>query len=255
LKTHAEGAGGASFADALAAIEGIEGWLTVDQARLLYYRAARLGPGSRIVEIGSHHGRSTIVLSLGAPEDAEIVAIDPFASAERPPGQPLTDSEAGERDLELFLDNLERAGVRHRVRHVRETSGDALRLPSDPIDLLYVDGAHEFGAARSDIRHWGARVRPGGTMLVHDSFSSVGVTLAQLVSLFFGSRFRYVGRTRSLAEYRRLAMSDRQRMASAGRQAAQLPWFVRNVVVKVALVAGLRPLARLLGHTQDTYPH
>lgn len=245
----------ASFDGALRAIEGIEGWLTVEQARILHDRAGRLAPGSRILEIGSHHGRSTIVLALGAPEEAEIVAIDPFVSAERPTSEPLSDAEIGERDLNLFCENLEGAGVLDRIRHVRAMSSDALELVPGPVDLLYVDGAHEFAAARSDIRGWGARVRPGGTMLIHDSFSSVGVTLAQLATLFFGSRFRYVGRSRSLAEYERRPVSGLERVTSAGRQAAQLPWFARNVIVKVAIVARARPLARLLGHTQETFPH
>lgn len=245
----------ASFDDALRAIEGIEGWLTVEQARILHDRAGRLAPGTRIVEIGSHHGRSTIVLALAAPKEVEIVAIDPFGRAERPTSEPLTDAEAGARDLNLFHENLARAGVAGRVDHVRATSSEAFGLLSGPVDLLYVDGAHDFAAARSDIRGWGIRVRPGGTMLIHDSFSSVGVTLAQLVTLFFGKGFRYVGRSRSLAEYERRPVSGLERVTSAGRQAAQLPWFGRNVIVKVAIVARARPLARLLGHTQETFPH
>jgi predicted O-methyltransferase YrrM len=246
---------GASFDDALRAIEEIEGWLTVDQARILYDRAAGLAPGSRIVEIGSHHGRSSIVMALGAREEVEIVAIDPFARPERPPGVQLNDAQVGERDLDLFHANLARAGVRHRIRHVRKYSAQALGAVSGSVDLLYVDGAHEFAPARSDIRDWGARVRPGGTMLVHDSFSSIGVTLAQVVTLFGGNRFRYVGRSRSLAEYRRQPISGLERGWNAGRQAAQLPWFVKNVIVKMAVVAKLRPLARLLGHEDEGFPH
>ena len=70
------------------------------------------------------------------------------------------------------------------------------------IAVLFIDGAHRYAPARSDIRTWGARVSSGGTMLIHDSFSSVGVTLAIARELLLRSRFRYVGRSRSLAEYR-----------------------------------------------------
>jgi hypothetical protein len=89
-------------------------------------------------------------------------------------------------------------------------------------------------------------------MLVHDSFSSIGVTLATLVSVTFGERWRYVGRTASLAEYRRERAA---RIPNAARQLAQLPWFVRNVIVKVAIVTRLRPLARLMGHRGDHWPY
>jgi predicted O-methyltransferase YrrM len=244
----------ASFEEALGAIDGVEGWLSEEQARVLHRHAAHLPAGSRIVEIGSHHGRSTIVLALGA-EGAEIVAIDPFGRPERPVTAGLTDAEVGERDLRTFEANLERAGVRERVQLVRADSSDALRLVHGAVDLLYVDGAHEFRPANSDLREWGARVRPGGTMLVHDAFSSVGVTLAQVVSLFLSEEFRYVGRTGSLAQYTRERVPALARVPNALRQGLQLPWFARNVAVKAAILTGLRPVARLLGHTDETFPH
>ena len=75
-------------------------------------------------------------------------------------------------------------------------------------------------------------------MLIHDSFSSIGVTLAIVRELLLGRRFRYVGRSRSLAEYRAdLAGGDRPATPCASSR--QLPWFVRNVGLKVVLIAGL----------------
>ena len=38
-----------------------------------------------------------------------------------------------------------------------------------------------------------------------------------------------------------------ERVANAGRQLAQLPWFARNVVFKVLIKANLRPVALRLG--------
>jgi predicted O-methyltransferase YrrM len=220
------------FDDALRAVDGIGGWLTDEQARVLYERAAALPAGARIVEIGSYHGRSTIILALAAPA-AEIVAIDPFAAEQIATRERLREADVGESDLQTFERNLERAGVRPRVQHVRAFSSDALAQVEGGVDLLYVDGAHDLRNALGDLRGWGARVRDGGRMLVHDSFSAVGVTLAEAAALFLSDRFRYVGRTRSLAEYRRERVG---RLGNSMRQAAQLPWFARNLVVKVALV-------------------
>ena len=132
---------------------------------MLYERARALPPQGRIVEIGSHHGRSTIALALAAPVGAEIVAVDPFARLERPSGEPLSDTDGGARDLQLFYTNLANAGVRERVRHVRASSLDALDSVEGLADLVYVDGSHSFSDARADIGQWGARVREGGTML------------------------------------------------------------------------------------------
>jgi hypothetical protein len=45
------------------------------------------------------------------------------------------------------------------------------------------------------------------------------------------------------------------RIPNALRQLAQLPWFARNVIVKIGLLTGLRPLARLMGHEGDDWPY
>ena len=92
----------------------------------------------------------------------------------------------------------------------------------------------------------------GGTMLIHDSSNSVGVTGAQLRTLVFGRRFRYVGRSGSMSEYRRDDMDRKDRLGSALRQLGQLGYFVRSVAIKSALVARRPRLARAIGHHQDS---
>jgi hypothetical protein len=216
-------------------VNEVEGWLTDDQARRLSARAAEAR--GIVVEIGSFRGRSTIVLASAAPE---VVAIDPHAGSDRGPQEIAADAARGAEDHEAFKANLARAGVAHRVRHVRRASAEALGAVDGPVALLYVDGAHRFGPARADLADWGARVGPGGAMLVHDAFSSVGVTLALLAECVFSPRWRYAGRTGSLAEYERVSLRGGARARNALRQLAELPWFARNLAIKVLIVARLR---------------
>jgi Methyltransferase domain len=228
----------------------VEGWLTEAQAARLHARAAGPRPAGVVVEIGSFRGRSTIVLARAA---GAVVAIDPHAGGDRGPQEIAPDAVRGDEDHRAFLTNLLAAGVAGRVRHVRRPSGEALADVDGPVSLLYVDGAHRLGPARDDIARWGARVVPGGTMLVHDAFSSVGVTLALLAECVVSPRWRYRGRTGSLAEYERVArpLAGPARVADALRQVAELPWFARNVAIKALVLARLRPLAHRLGLPAD----
>jgi predicted O-methyltransferase YrrM len=242
--------------EALRAIDGVEGWLSEDQARRLWNAAVEVRSGGQIVEIGSFRGRSTIVLSRAAAEGVGIVAIDPHGGGDRGPQEITPDQVRGDEDNRVFRANLEGAGVNGRVRHVRLMSDEAHGSVDGPIDMLYVDGAHRYKPARDDIAAWGARVPVSGTLLVHDAYNAIGVMLAQLRLLFFSREWRYVGRSRSLAQYRRLPMSSGERVTNALRQAIHIPYFVRNLVIKVALVARLRPLARLLGQPdEDAWPY
>jgi hypothetical protein len=156
----------------------------------------------------------------------------------------------------VFVANLVAAGVSHRVRHLRRFSNEAHDAIAGSFALLFIDGAHRYAPARSDIRSWGSRVAPGGTMLIHDSFSSVGVTLAIARELMFGRRFRYIGRTRSLAEYRAdLGAGWRARWLNALRQIAQLPWFLKNLAVKVLLTLRLRGLIKRVTGRAPEWPY
>jgi predicted O-methyltransferase YrrM len=191
-----------TLADVMESVSDVEGWMSPDQAATLYDAASNVPVGGTIVEIGSFRGRSTIVLASAAAVGVDIVAIDPHAGNDRGPQEIDGFVTEAASDHEVFLANLERAGVRERVRHLRAFSSDALADVDGEIDLLYVDGAHRYRPALDDIERWGSRVRTGGTMLIHDSFSSIGVTGAILRSLVAGHRFRYVGRARSMTIYR-----------------------------------------------------
>ena len=225
-----------TFDAALAQVRDVDGWMSPDQAERLYRAAAGTRSGDQIVEIGSFRGRSTIVLASAAADGVPVVAIDPHAGNDRGPEEIEGFASEAATDHDVFNANLAAAGVTDRVRHVRAFSNEAHGEVAGDIAVLYVDGAHRFSPARADIVDWGARVAPGGTMLIHDSFSSVGVTLAILRELLISPRFRYVGRARSLTEFRAdLDGTPKSRALNALQLVAQLPWFVKNVLLKVLI--------------------
>jgi hypothetical protein len=207
-----------------------------DQALVLWDAARSVRPGGLVFEIGSHQGRSTLVLAAAArAAGAEIVAVDPFVEGRMFGG-------AGTRAA--FEANLETAGLREVVRLVAEPSRALRPSWTGRIDMLYIDGKHDYWTVGDDLR-WAAHVPAGGVVLVHDAFSSVGVTLGLLRHVLPGRRLRYLGRTGSLARFEVAPPAARDRFRMLG----ELPWWLRNIAIKV----GLR-LARLSGrHRPDPY--
>jgi hypothetical protein len=228
------------FADAWALADAIEGWLTRDQAAVLFDSVRSLARGSTVVEIGSHQGRSTVVLASALPEGGRVVAVDPFPA----------DWRYGAPDTRARLEaHLDQAGVGDRVEIVTTPSRAARTSYRGGVALVYVDGKHDYWTVRDDLR-WADRLPAGGAVLVHDAFSSLGVTLALLRTVPV-ARIVYTGRTGSLArlEVGRPVLADRL------RPFGEVPWWVRNLVVKVLLRLRLRGPARLLGHDLSDDPY
>jgi predicted O-methyltransferase YrrM len=230
------------FDDAFALADRIPGWLTRDQARVLWDAASALTEGSHVVEIGSHQGRSTVVLARALGRNGgRLTAIDAFVDSPR---------YGGASTRAVLLANLEQAGVSSIVDVVVARSRQARSRWSEPIDLLWVDGKHDYWTCTDDLR-WTRHLPDGGRCLVHDAFSSIGVTSSLMLNVLPSRRLRLIGRVGSLAtiEVSRPHLADRFRFL------AQLPWWVRNVVIKVLLRLGLGSVTRRLGHVGPFDPY
>ncbi|GAA0902278.1 class I SAM-dependent methyltransferase [Virgisporangium aurantiacum] len=233
----------AGFESAWTIADQIPGWLTRAQGAMLWQAVRRLGPAAHIVEIGSHQGRSTVVLGRAAQAiGARVTAIDPFVEGRLFGG-------ASTRDR--FEANLVRAGVTDTVTLLAEYSTKARpKWTGGAVDLTYIDGKHDYWTFADDLR-WAEFMAPDAEVLVHDCFSSVGVTSGVALKVLPSRRYSYVDRAGSLARFRvtRPAAADRVRLVK------QLPWFTRNVGLKVLLRLRLRPVARAFGHDSPYDPY
>jgi hypothetical protein len=237
-----DSSGEAGWTAAWARAEAIPGWLKQGQARLLWDEATALPTGSTVLEIGSHQGRSTVVLGTAArTRGGTVIAVDPFVEG-RLFGGPSTHDK--------FVANIADAGVSDVVELVQDYS-TRLRLTWErPFDLLFIDGKHDYWTLSDDLR-WAEHLPPGAAVVIHDCFSSIGVTLGILRHVLLGSTLAYERRSDSQALFRvrRPTGSDRVRILR------ELPWWLRNVVVKVLLRLRLRPVARVLGHDSPYDPY
>jgi predicted O-methyltransferase YrrM len=226
---------------------GIQGWLSDGQARALAEAAEKAPPGSAIVEIGSHHGRSTVVLGSTKPAGVRLLAIDPFDDPRWGGGQ---DSYG------VLQDNLTRAGLDGEVEIFRGTSEQAAdHWDGSPVGMLFVDGAHDRRSVLLDLDRWEPFVVDGGVVCLHDAFSSPGVTLALLQRHLLSRSFRYIGSVRSLAMLRREHLSPLAVPVSGLRLLSRLGYFARNALIKVAMRRGWEAPQRLLGHREPGFPY
>jgi predicted O-methyltransferase YrrM len=231
-----------TFDEAWAVAERIPGWLTREQAAVLWDAARRLSPGARIVEIGSHQGRSTVVLGHVARDlGLRLTAIDPFVDGRLFGGEPTRGK---------FEKNVSAAGLTDVVELVVDYSTRLRPHWTEPFDLLYVDGKHDYWTFTDDLR-WSEHLADGGEIVVHDCFSSIGVTSGVLVKILPGRRYTYLDRAGSLARFRLRPPAGADRV----RILRELPWFARNVGVKILLRLRLYPLARAVGHTGRYDPY
>jgi hypothetical protein len=154
----------------LAAMRRVEGWLDDAEADLLIGASAQvlreLPSAHALVEVGSHCGRSTVVLGKVAQAvrpEARVYAIDPH------------DGRLGALDgsliqrhpsLASFRRNIAAAGVSEVVVSIQSRSEDVSW--TEPIALLLIDGLHDYTSAARDFHHFERHVVIGGYVLFHD---------------------------------------------------------------------------------------
>jgi len=133
----------------------IPGWLADEEGEALYDIARTCTGKGVIVEIGSWKGKSTVCLGLGSKAGASlpVYAIDPHAAY-----------RFGE-----FKASVERAGIAELVHPVASFSQRAAEDFHEPIELLFVDGSHEYELVLEDFEKWVPKVVDGGWVAFHDT--------------------------------------------------------------------------------------
>jgi predicted O-methyltransferase YrrM len=134
-----------------------------DSAWLLYGLARSIKP-KVCVEIGSARGKSACAVGLALLRNGagKLYAIDPHAPTE------WNDSESTD-SFAIITEHLRKAGVDHYVQIVRQTSTEAAKGWSHPIDLIFIDGDHSYEGVKADWDLFVPHVSPFGVVVFHDT--------------------------------------------------------------------------------------
>jgi predicted O-methyltransferase YrrM len=144
----------------------VAGWTTVKELDWLAWQAERR---ETVVEIGCWMGRSTTALSRAR---GTVYAVDTWQGA----------AEHVEIMKTLTPENLFKAFLLNtselkNVVPVRKPSVEAAK-ELGAVDMVFIDGAHDYDNVKADIEAWLPKVNPGGMICGHDYEYSEGVKQA-----------------------------------------------------------------------------
>lgn len=159
--------------NALALSQRIKGWFTRDEGEVLFdvtVEAVRAFDGE-VVEIGAHHGRSTVILGYavrfsGVP--SVVYSIDPHD------GFVTKDGHKEPPSWSSFLKNLRDGNLYFPEDNDGEGYVSPIRKKSTevqwhlPLSLLFIDGAHDYASVRADYEKFAPWVKVGGYIAFHD---------------------------------------------------------------------------------------
>jgi MMP 1-O-methyltransferase len=150
-------------------IDSVKGFLWEDEGILLYNLAKNCKGDGVIVEIGSFKGKSTTWLGNGSKEgnNVKIYAIDPHtgSSEHQKEGQKFW-------TFDVFKENIKKAGVEDIITPLVMFSEEAEKDFKEPIEVLFIDGAHEYEYVKLDFELWEPKVINGGYIAMHDTDDS-----------------------------------------------------------------------------------
>lgn len=134
------------------------GYLYHEEVDELQRLATTLPEGAHIVNIGAGNGTSGLAFMEARP-DLRVTTID--IQLESSPFGCLAGEEAVFRSAGFWGD----------PRH-QQICGDSKQIGRDwdqgPVDLVFVDGGHQYHEAKGDLDVWRPHIKPGGLLVVHD---------------------------------------------------------------------------------------
>jgi hypothetical protein len=169
----------------------VDGWLKdlgIQLIDAVEGRQRELGVTGHVAEIGVHHGKLFILLSLLRQPGERAVALDLFED------QDLNVDNSGRGDRERFLANLDRhhPGAPDLVVHKADSNdldGAALReLAGGPLRVVSVDGGHTADLTEHDLTTAADAIVDGGVIVLDDCFNEVFPAVAEGAQRFLGRR-------------------------------------------------------------------
>ena len=187
-------------------IELIEGWLSQAEAELLIaitLKACYEFKAAQLVEIGSYHGKATVILGKIAQSVSGQIKVHAIDKHDGLLGSADQGLHSVEPSLEKFTSNIENAGLSQTVIPIVAAAGQVKW--DQPISLLLIDGLHDYLHVSADFRHFASFIEPLGFVAFHDYADYYPDVMAFVNELLAKGRFQKIQLTDSLMVLRKVA--------------------------------------------------
>ena len=175
---------------------------------MLYRFAVELGALGPILEIGSWHGKSTVVLAAAARSvGGRVFAVDPHEGINYWQDEVSPMDELGP-SFAAFQENLRGAGLSDAVRPLVMTSRMAFGELKDGerFSLVFIDGNHGYAHVREDFDLWSPRLMRGGVLAFHDSNGKMSGPRRVVADVKQKEEFEYLSLVGQLTSFRKKVM-------------------------------------------------
>lgn len=148
-------------------MEGIPGWYSREEARLLHSAALdsmMKCDSSNVLEVGSYCGKSTVMLvdAVRNAQRGKVFAVDPDEALVV--GVP--DIWTGIGKVSIFNQKIKGLQLDRAVILIKKRPAEVEW--SEPLCFLHIDGLHDVGNVTSDFNRFFGCVEKGGYVAFHD---------------------------------------------------------------------------------------
>lgn len=154
----------------------IFGFISENEAIALYNLVKSIKSRNPVVvEIGSLIGRSSFILARGIikKKNAVLYCIDPFKADKNSKSKSIRSLKKIIPNLKyknLFTENMKRHKVLKTIKILEGYSHEFASKFRKPIDLLFIDGNHEYKQVLRDFLEWSPYIKKGGDIAMHDVY-------------------------------------------------------------------------------------
>jgi len=155
--------------------------LSLPEGVVLYKITNSFKKGSIIVEIGCYGGLSSAFMLAGAKKKSTVLySIDPFDSDIKDQEKKIEagkDKDYNKEEIQILINKPSKRQVEALLEEcsfsnfhlISDYSFNVVKKWRKQIDLLWIDGDHDYNEVKKDYAQWSPFLRKGGLIVFHDA--------------------------------------------------------------------------------------